>query len=74
MWEPTRDFAFAKIPVYSKSAQNLCGFTTSSHGGAQLFVVTADGSCYSYQVDSQVGGECALIRQDSIMDPEEEGN
>ncbi|EGF76294.1 hypothetical protein BATDEDRAFT_14943 [Batrachochytrium dendrobatidis JAM81] len=70
IWEPTRDFAFAKIPSASKSTQNLCSLSRAS-GVLQLSVVVADGSFYVFNVLDQ-GGECVLVKQHTIMDSEEE--
>ncbi|KAH6560343.1 hypothetical protein BASA50_003329 [Batrachochytrium salamandrivorans] len=70
IWEPTRDFAFAKLPTTSKSVQNLCSLSSSS-GMPQLSVVTANGSFYVFTILEQ-GGECTLVKQHSIMDSDEE--
>ncbi|KAJ3322591.1 autophagy protein [Boothiomyces sp. JEL0866] len=66
IWEPTRHFAFAKLPTKDKI--NICSLT--SQEVPTLSVVTSDGSFYTYTIFSE-GGECTLQRQESIMDPEE---
>ncbi|KAL2915978.1 autophagy protein [Polyrhizophydium stewartii] len=70
MWEPTRDFAFAKIPSASKSIQNMCSLSTGA-GVPQLSVATADGSFYVYNVQ-EAGGECVLVKQHTILDSDED--
>jgi autophagy-related protein 18 len=75
IWEPARDFASAKIPSSSKALPNLCAFcTTTTHGTSanQLLVVTADGFCYTYALNSEHGGECVLQKKDSLVDTEED--
>ncbi|KAI8922998.1 WD40-repeat-containing domain protein [Entophlyctis helioformis] len=72
MWEPTRDFAHAKIPSPKKSGPNLCALSASSGPLLQLYVMTADGVFYVYNVDQETGGECMLARQCSMLDSDEE--
>lgn len=67
MWEPTRDFAFAKIPGMSKGLSNLCALSPTS-----LMVITGDGYFYQYQLDVQYGGEFPLMKQYALADSEEE--
>lgn len=69
IWEPTRHFAFAKIPMKTKEK----GLHISSFvpGGNLLCVVSSIGSLYLFKVDDQ-GGECVLKKEESIMDPEED--
>jgi autophagy-related protein 18 len=67
MWEPTRDFAFAKIPGMSKGLPTLCALSPSS-----LMVITADGYFYQYQLDPLVGGEFPLLKQYALAESEEE--
>ncbi len=69
IWEPLRHFAFAKLPSSStKDRINICAF---NHGDRpSLSVVTSDGSFYLYSIQEE-GGECVLLRQDSILTEEE---
>lgn len=71
MWEPTRDFAFAKLPSSAKGQSNLCAL--SSNG---LLVVTADGDFFQYQMSNKSGGEASLLKQYALIenDPIEELN
>ena len=84
IWEPTRDFAYCKIPATSKAMQNLCCLskrgdtinatsspTVGRNAVSQLYVVTADGNVYVYNVDETTGGECLLVSQYSILDSAE---
>jgi autophagy-related protein 18 len=68
MFEPTRDFAHAKLPSSSKGIPNICALTS-----AHLIVVTADCYFYQYPLDSK-GGECGLVKQYALKESEEEGN
>ena len=63
MWEPTRDFSFAKLPNSSKGISNLCAL--SSHG---LLVITADGDFFQYQVSTKTGGETPLVKQYALVE------
>lgn len=74
MWEPTRDFAFIKIPK-----SGLAGLSSRATGGAsvgplrsvvamsssspQVMVVTSDGGFYVYNIDMENGGEGYLVKQ-----------
>ncbi|KAI9203747.1 WD40-repeat-containing domain protein [Polychytrium aggregatum] len=77
MWEPTRDFAFCKIPTHpgssgsgssQKGTPNLCAI---SSGIPHVMVVTAAGYFYQFSLDQERGGECQLLKQYSLLDPEE---
>ncbi|EPS43310.1 hypothetical protein H072_2707 [Dactylellina haptotyla CBS 200.50] len=64
MWEPQRDFAFARLrlPPATKSVVAL------SSNSPQIMVVTSDGFFYLYNVDMENGGECILTKQYSLLD------
>ncbi|KAK6335409.1 autophagy protein [Orbilia brochopaga] len=62
MWEPQRDFAFARLPAATKSVVAL------SSNSPQIMVVTSDGFFYLYNVDMENGGECILTKQYSLLD------
>jgi WD40 repeat protein len=69
IWEPQRHFAFAKIPTTSvKDRINICAFNPGDR--PTLCVLTSDGSFYLYSITDE-GGECVLLRTDSVMDEEE---
>lgn len=80
MWEPQRDFAFAKLPhtqqqiqtnntVYKPPVETICGMINSSlKQGQVLMVATSDGFIYQYALDDKIGGPCELIRQYSLLE------
>ncbi|TPX73008.1 hypothetical protein SpCBS45565_g00338 [Spizellomyces sp. 'palustris'] len=65
MWEPTRDFCFAKLPSTSKGAQNICAISEQI-----LMVVTAEGYFYQYKINSEDGGECTLVKEYPLLEGE----
>ena len=82
MWEPTRDFAWIKIPKPSQgsgggpSAAPLRSVVAMSNNTPQVMVVTSDGNFYVFNIDLSKGGEGTLTKQYSyvysiIMDPKE---
>ncbi|KAJ2109936.1 autophagy protein [Coemansia sp. RSA 376] len=67
MWEPSRDFAFLKLPK-----SNIQSITAMSSSAPQIMVVTSDGYFYQYSIDLDKGGECVLLKQDCLLDSAEE--
>ncbi|KAJ1666537.1 autophagy protein [Coemansia sp. RSA 1813] len=67
MWEPSRDFAFLKLP--KSNIQSVAAMSSSS---PQIMVVTSDGYFYQYSIDLDKGGECVLLKQDCLLDSAEE--
>lgn len=65
MWEPSRDFAFLKLPTPGVSSVVALSPTTP-----QVMVVTSEGYFYSYNIDLEHGGECVLMKQYSLLDSE----
>ncbi len=74
MWEPTRDFAYIKVPkttgVASPRGSTLVGGSTSlrsvvamSSNSPQVMVVTSDGGFYVFNIDLEQGGEGYLVKQ-----------
>ena len=68
-----RHFAFAKLPNISssnssKDRSHICSFTPSET--PLLVVVTSEGDFLLYNVNIE-GGECGLVKQESILGPEE---
>lgn len=67
MWEPTRDFAFIKLPRSgpgaSPSAGPLRSVVALSSSSPQVMVVTSDGGFYVYNIDMEHGGEGVLLKQ-----------
>ncbi|TPX41477.1 hypothetical protein SeLEV6574_g06067 [Synchytrium endobioticum] len=69
MWDPQRDFAFCKLPSGSRGIPNMCALSNTA---PQAMVVTAEGYFYEYNVDLELGGECILLKQYSLMDLNED--
>ncbi|KAJ2835280.1 autophagy protein [Coemansia erecta] len=67
MWEPSRDFAFLKLPK-----SNIQSVAVMSSSTPQIMVVTSDGYFYQYSIDLDKGGECVLLKQDCLLDSAEE--
>ncbi|TPX32293.1 hypothetical protein SmJEL517_g04580 [Synchytrium microbalum] len=69
MWDPQRDFAHCKLPSGSRGIPNMCALSNTA---PQAMVVTAEGYFYEYNVDLELGGECILLKQYSLMDINED--
>lgn len=65
MWDPERSFASLKLPNAGSGIMNICALSSTQ---PQVMVVTADGNFYQFNIPKD-GGECSLVRQDSIIDP-----
>lgn len=65
MWEPSRDFAFVKLP--SAGVRSVVALSSSK---PQIMVVTSEGYFYVYNVDMEKGGECVLVEQYSLVNDE----
>ncbi|KAH8892066.1 WD40 repeat-like protein [Thozetella sp. PMI_491] len=75
MWEPTRDFAYIKIPKATNTASprgsTLAGGSSNplrsvvamSSNSPQVMVVTSDGGFYVFNIDLEQGGEGYLVKQ-----------
>lgn len=74
MWEPSRDFAFLRIPkpvMVSPSSKPSGGSSSGplrsvvamSSSSPQVMVVTSDGGFYVYNIDMEKGGEGYLVKQ-----------
>ncbi|KAL2069794.1 hypothetical protein VTL71DRAFT_14473 [Oculimacula yallundae] len=71
MWEPTRDFAFIKIPksgmgVTSTGGGPLRSVVAMSSSSPQVMLVTSDGGFYVFSIDMENGGEGVLVKQYSL--------
>ncbi|KAF2708799.1 WD repeat domain phosphoinositide-interacting protein 2 [Pleomassaria siparia CBS 279.74] len=73
IWEPSRDFAWVKIPrsPNSASAGPMRTVVALSNSGPQVMVVTNEGNLYVFNVDLEKGGEGALFKQYSLLEPNE---
>jgi len=63
IFEPQRDFAFAKIPQQSKGAKNICAISNNN----QIMVAVEDGKFYQYDLNVELGGECSLLKEYNLL-------
>ncbi|KAJ3785578.1 WD40 repeat-like protein [Lentinula aff. detonsa] len=63
MWEPSRDFAFLRLPTSGARCVVALSGTMP-----QVMVISSEGYFYSYNIDLENGGECSLIKQYSLLD------
>ncbi|KAG6005916.1 autophagy protein [Claviceps maximensis] len=74
MWEPSRDFAFIKIPKSGSSVAKppasgssgvgpLRNVVAMSSSSPQVMVITSDGGFYVFNIDMEKGGEGYLVKQ-----------
>ncbi|KAG5729770.1 Autophagy-related protein 18 [Termitomyces sp. T112] len=64
LWEPSRDFAFLRLPTSGARCIVALSGTTP-----HVMVISSDGYFYSYSIDLEHGGECQLVKQYSLLDP-----
>ncbi|KDQ53744.1 hypothetical protein JAAARDRAFT_136709 [Jaapia argillacea MUCL 33604] len=58
MWEPSRDFAFLRLPT--SGARCIVALSGTM---PQVMVISSEGYFYSYNIDLENGGECSLLKQ-----------
>lgn len=65
IWEPSRDFAWVKVPKSpnSASAGPIRTVVALSNNGPQIMVVTSEGNYYVFNIDLEKGGEGTLYKQ-----------
>ena len=65
IWEPSRDFAWVKIPKSPTSSLSgpVRSVVALSNNGPQIMVVTSEGNYYVFNVDLEKGGEGVLYKQ-----------
>lgn len=69
MWEPTRDFAWMKLPKPGHASGNqssagpMRSVVAMSSNTPQVMVVTSDGNFYMFNIDLSKGGEGTLTKQ-----------
>ena len=65
IWEPSRDFAWLKIPRTSNSsnASFMRSVVAMSSSTSQIMVVTSEGNFYVFNIDLLKGGEGTLLKQ-----------
>ncbi|TBU57146.1 WD40 repeat-like protein [Dichomitus squalens] len=69
MWEPSRDFAFLRLPT--SGARCIAALSGTM---PQVMVISSEGYFYSYNIDLENGGECSLMKQYSLLDSNDETN
>ncbi|KAI1785091.1 WD40 repeat-like protein [Ganoderma leucocontextum] len=69
MWEPSRDFAFLRLPT--SGARCIAALSGTM---PQVMVLSSEGYFYSYNIDLENGGECSLMKQYSLLDSNDETN
>ncbi|OJT02762.1 Autophagy-related protein 18 [Trametes pubescens] len=69
MWEPSRDFAFLRLPT--SGARCIAALSGTM---PQVMVISSEGYFYSYNIDLENGGECSLMKQYSLLDSNDEKN
>ncbi len=62
MWEPQRDFAWARIPR-GANGQPVRSVVAMANNVPHIMVATSEGDFYVYSVDLEKGGEGTLIRR-----------
>jgi autophagy-related protein 18 len=65
IWEPSRDFAWVKVPKSPNSAAAgpIRTVVALSNNGPQIMVVTSEGNYYVFNIDLEKGGEGTLYKQ-----------
>lgn len=71
IWEPSRDFAWIKIPKSPNASSPVRSVVALSNNGPQIMVVTSEGNYYVFNVDLEKGGEGTLYKQYSLLEPNE---
>ncbi|KAI0731804.1 WD40 repeat-like protein [Fomitopsis betulina] len=69
MWEPSRDFAFLRLPTSGARCVVALSGTMP-----QVMVISSEGYFYSYSIDLENGGECSLMKQYNLLDSSDESN
>lgn len=65
IWEPSRDFAWLKIPRSKTGQQVVKSVVALSSNAPQVLVATSEGEYLVYNIDLDKGGEGVLIKQHS---------
>jgi autophagy-related protein 18 len=65
MWEPSRDFAWIRIPRTAAGATQgqMRSVVAMSNNTPQVMVVTSEGNFYVFSIDLAKGGEGTLVKQ-----------
>ena len=69
MLEPTRDFAWFKVPRMTNSGSGTVkSVVAMSSNTPQVMVVTSEGSFLTFNIDLEKGGEGTLTKQNSVLE------
>ncbi|KAF9281058.1 autophagy protein [Mortierella alpina] len=67
IFEPSRDFAYLKLP--SAGVQSVIALSNTT---PQVMVATSDGYLYQYNIDLENGGPCVMLKQYSLLEASED--
>ncbi|KAL7425149.1 autophagy protein [Cryptotrichosporon argae] len=70
-WESQRDFAHIKLRPGQTGARSVVAISSTT---PQVMVIAADGLFQAYSIDLDVGGECSLMKEFSLLSNEEPGS
>ncbi|KAF7437592.1 autophagy protein [Pleurotus ostreatus] len=71
MWDPSRDFAWLRLPSSPLGVRSIVGLSGTM---PQIMVVSSEGYFYAYSIDLEKGGECALMKQFSLLESGDESS
>jgi autophagy-related protein 18 len=63
MWEPSRDFAWIRLPRLAAGASSTTTIVAMSSTSPQIMVITSEGNFYVFSIDLAKGGEGMLMKQ-----------
>lgn len=63
MWEPSRDFAWIRLPKPAAGTSSTSTIVAMSSTSPQIMVVTSEGNFYVFSIDLAKGGEGMLMKQ-----------
>lgn len=67
LWEPLRDFAIARLPP-NVTGRKICALSSTR---PQLLVIAENGIVYLFDVNKAEGGECRLVEEYDLLQPDE---
>ncbi|EAU83049.2 autophagy-type protein 18 [Coprinopsis cinerea okayama7 len=68
IWEPVRDFASLRLPSAGSGGGSVRSVVALSGTMPHVMVISSEGYFYLYSIDLENGGECALLKQYSLLD------
>ncbi|THZ11304.1 WD repeat domain phosphoinositide-interacting protein [Aureobasidium pullulans] len=70
IWEPTRDFAWVRIPK-GRNGSPVKSVVAMAEAAPEVMVATSEGDFLIYNIDLENGGEGTLVRQHSVRERSE---